>query len=246
MTMLEVENATKIFGGFTAVNKVNLTVAEGETHAIIGPNGAGKTTLFNVVSGLISPETGSVTFRGKKLNKMMPHDIVNVGMARSFQRVNIFPRKTVFENVQVALLVHARLHFNPFRQAAKLFRREGMELLALVNLEDEADRRAGDLAYGRQKQLELAVALAANPKLLLLDEPTAGMSISETKASIALINDIVEKRNLTLLFTEHDMNVVFEIADRISVLHHGEIIATGLPDEVRDNEEVKRIYLGKE
>lgn len=246
MTMLEVENATKIFGGFTAVNKVNLTVAEGETHAIIGPNGAGKTTLFNVVSGLISPETGSVTFRGKKLNKMMPHDIVNVGMARSFQRVNIFPRKTVFENVQVALLVHARLHFNPFRQAAKLFRREGMELLALVNLEDEADRRAGDLAYGRQKQLELAVALAANPKLLLLDEPTAGMSISETKASIALINDIVEKRNLTLLFTEHDMNVVFEIADRISVLHHGEIIATGLPDEVRENEEVKRIYLGKE
>ncbi|MBV1897111.1 MAG: ABC transporter ATP-binding protein [Rhodobacteraceae bacterium] len=246
MTMLEVENATKIFGGFTAVNKVNLTVAEGETHAIIGPNGAGKTTLFNVVSGLISPETGSVTFRGKKLNKMMPHDIVNVGMARSFQRVNIFPRKTVFENVQVALLVHARLHFNPFRQAAKLFRREGMELLALVNLEDEADRRAGDLAYGRQKQLELAVALAANPKLLLLDEPTAGMSISETKASIALINDIVEKRNLTLLFTEHDMNVVFEIADRISVLHHGEIIATGIPDEVRNNEEVKRIYLGKE
>lgn len=246
MTMLEVENATKIFGGFTAVNKVNLTVAEGETHAIIGPNGAGKTTLFNVVSGLISPETGSVTFRGKKLNKMMPHDIVNVGMARSFQRVNIFPRKTVFENVQVALLVHARLHFNPFRQAAKLFRREGMELLALVNLEDEADQRAGDLAYGRQKQLELAVALAANPKLLLLDEPTAGMSISETKASIALINDIVEKRNLTLLFTEHDMNVVFEIADRISVLHHGEIIATGIPDEVRNNEEVKRIYLGKE
>lgn len=246
MMMLEVENATKMFGGFVAVNKVNLTVAEGETHAIIGPNGAGKTTLFNVVSGLITPEEGSVTFRGKKLNKMRPHDIVNVGMARSFQRVNIFPRKTVFENVQVALLVHAKLHFNPFRQAAKLYHDEGMELLALVNLEDEADRRAGELAYGRQKQLELAVALAANPKLLLLDEPTAGMSISETKASIALINEIVEKRNLTLLFTEHDMNVVFEIADRISVLHHGEIIATGLPDEVRDNEEVKRIYLGKE
>ncbi len=246
MMMLEVENATKIFGGFTAVNKVNLSVAEGETHAIIGPNGAGKTTLFNVVSGLITPETGSVTFRGEKLNKMMPHDIVNVGMARSFQRVNIFPRKTVFENVQVALLVHERLHFNPFRQATKLFREEGLELLALVNLEEEADRRAGDLAYGRQKQLELAIALAANPKLLLLDEPTAGMSISETKASIVLINEIVEKRHLTLLFTEHDMNVVFEIADRISVLHHGEIIATGLPDEVRDNEEVKRIYLGKD
>jgi len=246
MMMLEVDNATKIFGGFTAVNKVNLSVAEGETHAVIGPNGAGKTTLFNVVSGLITPENGSVTFRGEKLNKMMPHDIVNVGIARSFQRVNIFPRKTVFENVQVALLVHAKLHFNPFRQAAKLFRNEGMELLALVNLADEADRRAGDLAYGRQKQLELAVALAANPKLLLLDEPTAGMSISETKASIALIKEIVEKRHLTLLFTEHDMNVVFEIADRISVLHHGEIIASGLPDEVRDNEEVKRIYLGKD
>lgn len=246
MTMLNVENATKSFGGFMALSSVNLSISEGETHAIIGPNGAGKTTLFNVVSGLISPETGSVSFQGKKLAKMMPHEIVKIGMARSFQRVNIFPRKTVFQNVQVALIVNAGLHFSPFTQAASLFREEGMELLSLVNLEDEADRRAGELAYGRQKQLELAVALAADPKMLLLDEPTAGMSITETKASIKLIKNIVSLRKLTLLFTEHDMNVVFEIADKISVLHHGEIIATGQPDEVRNNEEVKRIYLGKD
>lgn len=244
--MLEVSGATKSFGGFVAVSNVNLSVAEGETHAVIGPNGAGKTTLFNLVSGLLTPDSGSVVFRGKPLKKMQPHEIVKIGMARSFQRVNIFPRKTVFENVQVALLVHAGLHFNPFRQASRLFRDEGMELLRLVQLEDEAERTAGELAYGRQKQLELAVALAANPKMLLLDEPTAGMSITETRSSIRLIKDIVARRGLTLLFTEHDMNVVFEIADRISVLHHGAIIVTGSPQEVRDNDEVKRIYLGKE
>jgi branched-chain amino acid transport system ATP-binding protein len=246
MAILEIKDATKRFGGFTAINKVNLAVEDRATHAIIGPNGAGKTTLFNLVSGLVTPEEGSVSFQGKKLTRMKPHEIVKIGMARSFQKVNVFPRKTAFENVQVALIAKSGLNYNFFRDATKLFRTEAMELLGLVKLSEDADRRAGELAHGKQKQLELAVALAADPIMLLLDEPTAGMSISETKASINLIREIVAKRGLTLLFTEHDMNVVFEIASTISVLHHGEIIATGLPNEVRDNDEVKRIYLGKD
>jgi branched-chain amino acid transport system ATP-binding protein len=243
--MLEIRNVTKRFGGFVAVNDVSVSIAAGATHAVIGPNGAGKTTLFNLVSGSVAADAGSVAFEGRKIERMAPHDIVRIGMARSFQRVNIFPRKSVFENIQVPLIVNAGLHLNPLRRAARLFQDEVMALLELVDLGGEAQRRAGELAHGRQKQLELAVALAADPKLLLLDEPTAGMSIAETRQSIRLINDIVRKRRLTLLFTEHDMNVVFDIASEITVLHHGEVIARGAPQDVRSNEEVKRVYLGK-
>ncbi len=246
MAILEITGATKRFGGFTAINNVNLSVEERETHAVIGPNGAGKTTLFNLVSGLISPDLGSVTFRGQRLTRLKPHEIVKVGMARSFQKVNVFPRKSAFANVQVALIAHAGLHYNAYRDASDVFREESMKLLDLVKLAPDAERPAGTLAHGKQKQVELAVALAANPKMLLLDEPTAGMSIAETKASIALIKEIVAARGLTLLFTEHDMAVVFEIASKISVLHHGEIIASGSPDKVREEPEVKRIYLGKD
>jgi branched-chain amino acid transport system ATP-binding protein len=243
--MLEIRNVTKQFGGFVAVNNVSVSIAEGATHAVIGPNGAGKTTLFNLASGSITADSGTVTFRGQKIERMPAHEIVRIGMARSFQRVNIFPRKSVFENVQVPLIVGAGLHLNPLRPAAGLFHDEVMALLELVALADEAGRRAGELAHGRQKQLELAVALASNPKMLLLDEPTAGMSIAETRLSIKLINEIVRKRGLTLLFTEHDMNVVFDIASAITVLHHGEVIASGAPQDVRSNEDVKRVYLGK-
>lgn len=246
MSLLHIENATKRFGGFTAINKVSLAVDEGATHAVIGPNGAGKTTLFNLVSGLIAPDEGSVTFRGQRLAKLRPHEILKVGIARSFQKVNIFPRKTALENVQVALIAKAGLQYNAWRDADKVFRPEALRLLALVKLDGDADRPAGQLAHGKQKQVELAVALAADPKMLLLDEPTAGMSIAETRASIQLIKEIVAARGLTLLFTEHDMAVVFEIASTISVLHHGEIIASGAPEAVREDPEVKRIYLGKD
>ncbi|MBT2793566.1 ABC transporter ATP-binding protein [Paraburkholderia strydomiana] len=245
MAILEIQHATKRFGGFTAIDQVSLAVEAGSTHAIIGPNGAGKTTLFNLVSGLISPDEGSVRFQGIPLAKMKEHEIVQIGMARSFQKVNVFPRSSCAENVQVALIAHTALKYSPFRDASKLFRSEAEALLDLVNLQADADRRAGELAYGKQKQLELAVALAAEPKMLLLDEPTAGMSIAETKSSIKLIKEIVQKKGLTLLFTEHDMEVVFGIATTISMLHHGKIITTGAPDDVRNNEEVKRIYLGK-
>lgn len=172
---------------------------------------------------------------------MKPHEIVRIGMARSFQKVNVFPRKTAFENVQVALIANRKLQFNPFRAAARLFGDEILQLLEQVPLGGDSGRRAGELAHGKQKQLELAVALVADPKILLLDEPIAGMSIAETLSSIALIRDIVQQRGITLLFTEHDMNVVFEITSTISVLHHGEIIATGLPHEVRANDDVQRI-----
>jgi len=246
MAFLEITGATKKFGGFVAINDVSFAVERGARHAIIGPNGAGKTTLFNLISGLILPTTGSVTLDGKRLSRMKPHEIVRIGMARSFQKVNVFPRKTAFENVQVALIANRNLQFNPFRDAAGLFRDEVMQLLEQVRLGADSGRRAGELAHGKQKQLELAVALAADPRILLLDEPTAGMSIAETLSSISLIRDIVQQRGITLLFTEHDMNVVFEIASTISVLHHGEIISTGLPDEVRANDDVQRIYLGRE
>ena len=244
--ILNVENTSRSFSGFLALDNVNLQVAEGEMHALIGPNGAGKTTLFNVISGLISADTGTVSFKDRELTRMKPHQIVEVGIARSFQRVNVFPRNTAFENVQVAFIARNREHFKMFAAAYGKYTQEIMELLNLVGMADDASTPAGELAHGKQKQLELAVALAANPALLLLDEPTAGMSIAETMSSIELIRDIVKGRNLTLLFTEHDMTVVFEIADRVSVLHHGQIIATGDGETVRNDPEVRRVYLGTE
>lgn len=242
--MLDVTNVRKHFGGFVAVDNVSLHIGKGETHAIIGPNGAGKTTLFDLISGVLSPDQGRVSFAGRELTRLRPHEIVRVGMARSFQRVNIFPRKTTFENVRIAIIAREYLHFSLFRPAGRLFIDEVESLLDLVGLSADANARAGDLSYGRQKQLELAVVLAAKPRMLLLDEPTAGMSVSETHASIRLIKEIVASQGLTLLFTEHDMDVVFGIADRISVLHHGALIASGKPAEVRENPEVKSVYLG--
>jgi branched-chain amino acid transport system ATP-binding protein len=242
--ILRIEDLAKSFDGFWANDGVDLTVAEGERHAIIGPNGAGKTTLFHLLTGHLSPDRGHVHYRGEPISGLKPHEIVRKGISRSFQRVNIYPRLTVFDNVQAAVISHYGLHYRLFTPAARLFREEVGKLLASVGLEHEADRVAGTLAYGRQKQLELALALASSPDLLLLDEPTAGMSPGETRQAIELIGRIAEARGLSLLFTEHDMDVVFTIADRISVLHYGKVIASGRPEEVRENEEVRRVYLG--
>lgn len=243
--MLAINNLHIDFGGFKAINGVNFELSEGEHHAIIGPNGAGKTTFFNLITGHLLPTHGEVRFRGQKLNGMPPHRIVKLGLARSFQRINIYPRLSVFENVQVALIARDGNHLKFFTLANTLNREETSELLELVGLVEEADEIAGELAYGKQKQLELAISLASNPQLLLLDEPTAGMSPQETGDAIRLIDEISKARNLTLLFTEHDMGVVFGISDRISVLHHGEIIASGNPEEVRNDPEVRRVYLGE-
>jgi branched-chain amino acid transport system ATP-binding protein len=243
--MLKIQGLWKSFAGFVATRDVNFELKAGETHAVIGPNGAGKTTFFNLITGHLRPDRGHVTFEGKELIGRAPEKIVRMGIARSFQRINIYPRLSVFENVQVALIAHEGQHWNLFSPGRGLHREETADLLKLVGLEREAVEIGGELSYGKQKQLELAIALASKPRLLLLDEPTAGMSPQETAEAIALVRDIVKARGLTLLFTEHDMSVVFGMAERISVLHHGEIIATGLPDAVRNDPEVKRVYLGE-
>ena len=243
--MLEIENLHKSFDGFAAVGEVSLTVAPRETHAVIGPNGAGKTTLFNLVTGHLKPDGGRVSFYGQPLTGLPPHEIVRLGVARSFQRINIFPRLTVAANVEAAVIAQQRRQLRLFgstRKAGAL----AEELLSVVGLGGESGRVAGELAYGQQKQLELALALALEPHLLLLDEPTAGMSAEETRRTTGLIKRIQEARGLSLLFTEHDMEVVFGIADRISVLHHGELIASGTPREIRGNPKVRQVYLGEE
>ncbi len=242
--MLEVRNLSKNFSGFQAINAVDFLLEEGTRHAIIGPNGAGKTTFFNLITGHLAPTEGEVLFKGRSLVGLPPHAIVRLGIARSFQRINIYPRMTVFENVQVALIAHDGNHMNLFRPAHGLNFEDTEKLLDLVGLNDDTHEVAGEMAYGRQKQLELAISLAADPQVLLLDEPTAGMSPAETTDSIQLIHRISKERNLTLLFTEHDMSVVFGIADRITVLHHGEVIASGAPEDVRNDPNVRSVYLG--
>ncbi len=174
--MLKIQNLTKSFNGFVATNGVDLTIAESERHAIIGPNGAGKSTLFNLITGHLRPDSGTVIYRGEEITGMKPHTIVRKGVSRSFQHTNVYPKLTVFENMQAALIAHHRMEYRFFTLAKKLFRDEALELLAAVGMAEDADRVAGTLAYGRQKQLELAVGLASEPNFLLLDEPTAGMS----------------------------------------------------------------------
>ena len=242
--MLRISGLSKSFDGFLALRGLDFELAERERHAVIGPNGAGKTTFFNCITGHVKPSTGSVRFRDAPITGLAPHRIVKLGIARSFQRINIYPRLTVFENVQAALIADHGEHFNMFKLGHRLHRDEARAVLETVGLTEDAEYLAGLLAYGKQKQLELAIALAAKPALLLLDEPTAGMSPRETAETISLIGQISDQRGLTLLFTEHDMNVVFSIANRVSVLHHGELIATGAPDEVRADENVRQVYLG--
>ena len=242
--MLEVAGVSKAFGGFQALSEVTLRVEPGEISAVIGPNGAGKTTLFNVITGHLVPDAGRVRFKGREIGGRPPHAICRLGLARSFQRTNIFPRLTVFENVQVAILSHQGRALELWSRARDLGRDRTLAILEDVGLAHRAGDASGSLSYGDQKQLELGIALAMEPEMLLLDEPTAGMSPQETRSSIALVARIARSRRLTLLFTEHDMTVVFSVAQKIRVLHQGQIIAEGAPDEVRRNDEVKRIYLG--
>jgi branched-chain amino acid transport system ATP-binding protein len=243
--LLRVEHMTKSFDGFIAVQDVNLTVEPGQMACIIGPNGAGKSTLFNLITGHLQPTRGRVFFRDRDITGLAPHTICQRGMGRSFQRTNIFPRLSVFDNVQVAVLSHAKRTLNFFTPAKKLGQRETYAILEDVGLAEEAQSISGTLSYGFQKQLELGIALASEPEILLLDEPTAGMSPQETSSTIALIEKIARERGLTLLFTEHDMDVVFSIAEKITVLHQGEVLAEGRPHEVRSNPEVQRVYLGE-
>jgi branched-chain amino acid transport system ATP-binding protein len=226
------------------VSNVDLAVAEGEIAAVIGPNGAGKSTLFNLITGHLQPTTGQVFVDGRDITGVAPYRICAMGLGRSFQRTNIFPRLTVLENVQAAILAHRGQGRNFWSSSERLHREESQALLASIGLGERAQATAGTLSYGNQKQLELGIALASDPKILLLDEPTAGMSAGETHESIALIERIAHQRGLTLLFTEHDMAVVFSIAQKIAVLHQGRVIAQGDPATVRADAEVRRVYLG--
>jgi len=243
--MLEVRGLSKSFAGFRAVAEVNLAVVEGQIAAVIGPNGAGKSTLFNLITGHLRPTAGRVLLDGRDITGVPPHRICAMGMGRSFQRTNIFPKLTVFENVQAALLAHRGSGRNFWSRSEVLCREESQKLLASIGLAGQAQAIAGTMSYGNQKQLELGIALASDPKILLLDEPTAGMSASETHEAIALLGAIARERGLTLLFTEHDMAVVFSIAQKIAVMHQGRIIADGSAAAVRADPEVRRVYLGE-
>jgi branched-chain amino acid transport system ATP-binding protein len=244
--VLEVRGLSKSFGGFRAVSDVDLAVAEGEIAAVIGPNGAGKSTLFNLITGHLQPTAGRVLVNGRDVTGVAPYKICGIGIGRSFQRTNIFPKLTVLENVRAALLAYHGQGLNFWSRANQLCHREAETLLASIGLAGQAQATSGTLSYGNQKQLELGIALASDPNILLLDEPTAGMSASETHETIALIERIARERRLTLLFTEHDMAVVFSIAQKISVMHQGRVIAHGDPAAVRADAQVRRVYLGDE
>jgi branched-chain amino acid transport system ATP-binding protein len=243
--VLEVRELTKSFDGFVAVSAVSFDVPRGSICAIIGPNGAGKTTLFNLITGHVAADHGRVSLHGRDVTGVPPHELCRIGVGRSFQRTNIFARLTVYENIQAAFLSHRGRGWNLFTPVRDLYRAETDALLASLGLADRAGEVAGFLSHGAQKQLELGLALALEPDVLLLDEPTAGMSATETRETIALVGRLARERGLTLLFTEHDMEVVFSIAQKITVLHQGRVIADGTPAAVRADPEVRRVYLGE-
>jgi branched-chain amino acid transport system ATP-binding protein len=242
--VLDVRNVTKAFNGFLAVNGVSLTLAQGERRALIGPNGAGKTTLFNLLSGRLRADSGEIRYRDRPIQSLPPHEICRLGLARTFQITSIYPRLTCVQNVQVALFARSGKSRRLFRAAAETDIDAAMAVLRGVGLEHVADRESGLLSYGDQKRLELALTLAMEPQVLLLDEPTAGMESRTRHEMVDLVRRICTERRLTLLFCEHDMDAVFSIADVITVLHQGQVLAEGSPDEVRRSEEVRAIYLG--
>ncbi len=243
--LLRVDSLEKHFGGLTALGGVSLAVERGEFRAIIGPNGAGKTTFFNTLTGLHRPDAGSVHLEGREITGRSPHALARLGIGRTFQITSVFPELTARENVQVALLAHARRTWSVLGVARRFQIARGEQLLALVELAGTETRLAGTLAHGDQKRLELAIALAAEPRLLLLDEPTAGMAAQERLASIALVHRIATELGLTVIFTEHDMAVVFAVATTITVLHLGRVLAEGAPEAVRADPDVQKVYLGE-
>jgi branched-chain amino acid transport system ATP-binding protein len=243
--LLQIEGLSKFFGGLRAVHNVNLTVRAGDRHAIIGPNGAGKSTLFNLITGRLKPNRGRIVFGDNDITGKSPHVIAKAGIGRAFQITTIFPKLTVLQNLQYAMLAHRGLTVRPWGVADRMFRDEAMQLLEAVGLGDYPDLPAGQLSHGDQRAIEIAISLALGSRLVLLDEPTAGMSPYETEKAMELVRRIATEKKLTLLFCEHDMSVVFGTARTVTVMHLGQVLTEGTPDQVRADPQVQRIYLGE-
>ena len=244
MSLLKVSSLGKSFGGVKAVDGISFELAAGELLALIGPNGAGKSTTFNMVNGQLRADVGSITLGGKELLGMAPREIWRLGVSRTFQIAETFLSLTVVENVQMALLSRDKKLYSFFTRAAHYKREEALALLSQVNMHAQADRPCSVLAYGDVKRVELAIAMANAPKLLLMDEPTAGMAPKERSDLMALTKKLVTERNMAVLFTEHSMDVVFAYADRMIVLARGRLIAGGKPLDVRNDPTVQAVYFG--
>jgi branched-chain amino acid transport system ATP-binding protein len=243
MSILAVENLQKSYSGFQAVKNVSFSLRAGEILALIGPNGAGKSTCFNMINGQLAPTAGRISVFGRDVTGKAAREIWRLGVGRTFQIAATFASMTVIENVQTALLSHRRRR-TALRWAARYDRSEAADLLAMVGMDGQATRSCGELAYGDVKRLEFAIALANSPRLLLMDEPTAGMAPGERQTLMTLVTRVARERSIGVLFTEHDMDAVFSHADRILVLNRGELIAEGSAREVRANVEVQAVYLG--
>jgi branched-chain amino acid transport system ATP-binding protein len=247
VSFLQVEGVTKKFGDLVAVNNVSMRVEKGELRAVIGPNGAGKTTFFNMISGFLTPSSGKILFDGEDITEVMPARRVWLGIARTFQITEVFPELTVQENIRIAVEVAAGYRKRPWLSRDKdgEVRARVQELLDMSGLAKNGARLVGELSHGDQRVTEMMMALALKPRLLLLDEPTAGMGDQETYDLTQLVRKLHKQQNLTIVLIEHDMRVVFHLADRIMVLAEGEMLAEGTPDEIARNERVQEAYLGK-
>jgi branched-chain amino acid transport system ATP-binding protein len=244
-TILKVDHLFKDFSGLEVLAGVSIEIREGERHAVIGPNGSGKTTLFNIITGLYRPSHGRIYFFDKDISGWPAHRIARTGISRSFQVINVFPKMTVYENVRSAVVSKFNRRFNwvSLLDRDKPIEEETFRIIELLSLTDVSDVPAFELSYGKQRHLELALTMSREPVLIMLDEPTAGLNSEETKGAIQLIRRLTEGK--TLLLVEHDMDVVFNLADRVTVLGYGTILATGTPDEIQAHEEVKKAYLGR-
>ena len=243
--ILEVIHLEKRFGGVHVTRDINFTMEEGEQSAIIGPNGAGKSTFINLLTGYHRADSGTVMFAGKDITNQAPHRIARMGISRAFQVSSIFPKMTVTENVRAAVHAQQRQSLNMLGVASRVGEEATLRILSLCALEAKGDLAAGELSQGDKKRLELAIALAGKPRLLFLDEPTAGMSIEEARSTMELVDRLNREMKLTVLFTEHDMNIVFNHARKLTLLHRGEIVVTGTPAQVRANETAQKVYLGE-
>ncbi|MBM4332258.1 MAG: ABC transporter ATP-binding protein [Deltaproteobacteria bacterium] len=246
MVIMELRDLHKDFSGLKVLFGINLLLQKGEKHAIIGPNGAGKSTIFNLITGKYTPSQGKVFFKGKDITGYLPNEITRMGLARSFQITNIFRTMTVFENVRNAVLSKNNARLDVFSRLSKMngIVEETERILSQIDLLERKNEMAGELAHGHQRAMEIGLTIATDPELILLDEPTAGMSTEETKEAIKLIERVSTGR--TLVIVEHDMEVVFSLAHRITVIYYGQVLASGPPEEIRNDQRVKDAYLGEE